>query len=100
MSTKQTFTADSIRARYAANIAFVAEEEPATTVSDFIDQLWTVSENFNMARFDTDEVDAAATYLNDAAGSTDENERAVLLKRAADNLVHVDNMADEYRDMC
>ncbi|MCX4792641.1 hypothetical protein OG369_43480 [Streptomyces sp. NBC_01221] len=92
-------TADTIRIRYAANIAFVAEEEPATTVSDFIDQLHTAAENFGMARFDTDELENAVTYLSDAASSTDETERAVLLKRAAENLAYVDDLADEYRLM-
>ncbi|MFD7615791.1 hypothetical protein [Streptomyces sp. NPDC059802] len=98
-TSTQPLTPATLIARYAEGIAFVAEEEPATTVSEFIDQLCTASHNFGMAGFDTDELDNAVTYLSDADGSTDENERAVLLKRAADNLVYVDDQADEYRDM-
>ncbi|MCX4792516.1 hypothetical protein OG369_42840 [Streptomyces sp. NBC_01221] len=99
-TSTQPLTIDTLIARYAEGIAFVADEPAATTVSDFIDQLGTAAENFDMARFDTDGVNAAATYLADANASTDDTERTVLLKRAADNLVFVDNLADEYRDMC
>ncbi|MEE1812607.1 hypothetical protein [Streptomyces sp. BE133] len=99
MTATKTITAESILADYADDIAFVAEEQPATTVSGFVDQLRTAIRNFGLARFDTEELEDAATYLNDADGSTDENERTVLLNRAAEYLKYVDDMADEYRLM-
>ncbi|MFF2411759.1 hypothetical protein [Streptomyces sp. NPDC058092] len=98
-TSTQPLTPANLISRYAAGIAFVAEEEPATTVSDFIDQLSTAAENFGMARFDTDELEGAVTYLTDFDSSTDETERAVLLNRAADLLAYVGDIADEYRDM-
>lgn len=99
MTATATVTVDTLIARYAADIAFVAEEQPATTVADFIDQLHTAIRNFGMARFDTDELENAATYLADADASTDDNERTVLLRKAADNLTYANDQADEYRDM-
>lgn len=99
MTTTAPVTTEDILTRYAADIAFVAERQPATTIEDFIDQLRTAIRNFNMARFDIDELEDAARYLTDADSSTDENERNVLLKRAADYLKYADDMADEYRLM-
>lgn len=99
MTATKTITAETLISRYANDIAFVADEPAATTLTGFIDQLRTAAQNFGMARFDTDELESAATYLNDADGNTDEAERTVLLQRAAKNLDGVTDMADEYRDM-
>ncbi|WP_326739122.1 hypothetical protein [Streptomyces sp. NBC_01022] len=92
-------TADALVARYAGVVAYVADEAAATTVPGFIDQLNTAIQNLDLARFDTDELENAAMYLADANDSVDETERTVLLKRAADNLAYIDDMAGEYRLM-
>ncbi|MFJ3184403.1 hypothetical protein ACIPJN_39240 [Streptomyces sp. NPDC086796] len=100
MTTTAPATAGSILADYAEGIAFVAEERPATTISDFVDQLCTAIHNFGMAGINgIEELEDAATYLNDADRATDDNERNVLLTRADKNLAYADDMVDEYRDM-
>ncbi|MEV3996722.1 hypothetical protein AB0K62_13730 [Streptomyces halstedii] len=68
--TTQTkpITADSLIAKYAAGIAFVAEEEPATTLHDFTYQVTVAAEHFEGAGINGgDELETAATYLVDAA---------------------------------
>lgn len=98
--TTATITADDIIRRHAAAIAYVAEEKPATTVTDFTYQLEVAVENFEGAGINGgDELRAGAQYLADADNSTDETERAVLLKRATDYLIRASDMRDEYRDM-
>lgn len=100
MTATKTVTVESLIARYAAGIAFVAEKQPATNVDDFTTHLRDSIRNFELAGINgTEELEAAATYLADAASSTDPTERAVLLKKAAKNLAYADDMADEYRDM-
>ncbi|MEU6016993.1 hypothetical protein ABZ826_23960 [Streptomyces sp. NPDC047515] len=101
MTTTAPATAESILARYAADIAFVAEEKPATTVSDFTYQVTVAAENFEAAGINGgDELAAGAQYLADGAGATDNAERSVLLGKAAEYLARANDMADEYRDMC
>ena len=92
-------TADKLLTRYAVGIAFVAEEKPATTISDFTDQLRTAAEQFERAGINgSDDLETAATYLDDANGNTDDTERTVLLNRAAKNLAYANDMVGEYRD--
>ncbi|MFJ2279247.1 hypothetical protein ACIOEZ_34425 [Streptomyces sp. NPDC087866] len=102
MTTTKIITAENLIADYATDIAFVAEEEPATTLADLAAQLYACGDPFEMAGFTDakEEADAAATYLTDAAASTDPTERAVLLKKAAERLPYVGDIASEYRDMC
>lgn len=96
-----TITADSLIAKYSADIAFVAEEQPATTVYDFTYQVTVAAEHFEGAGIDGgDELETGTQYLADAVASTDDTERAVLLGKAAEYLARADDMADEYRDMC
>lgn len=98
--TTTTITVESIIREYAADIAYVAEGETATTVVDFTYQLEVAVENFEGAGIDGgDELQAGAQYLADADGSTDETERTVLLRRAAEYLIRADDMASEYREM-
>ncbi|MGY5068396.1 hypothetical protein [Streptomyces griseus] len=100
MTKNMTITIASLIADYADGIAFVAEEQPATNVPDFTAQVRTAIRNFELAGINgTEELEDAATYLDDADTSTDDNERAVLLNRAAANLAYADDMVDEYRDM-
>lgn len=103
MPTKtKTITAESLLADYARDIAFVAEEEPATTLADLATQLYACGDPFEMAGFADaeEEARAAAAYLTDAAASTDPTEYAVLLKKAAERLPYIGDIASEYRDMC
>lgn len=100
MTATKTITAADLIARYADDVAFVADAVAATTVSDFTYQVTAATENFVTAGINgTEELEAGAQYLADAETSTDETERAVLLKRAAKNLDYAFDMADEYRDM-
>ncbi|QYA95322.1 hypothetical protein KZO11_17505 [Streptomyces anulatus] len=100
MTKSMTITIASLIADYADGIAFVAEEQPATNVPDFTAQVRNTIRNFELAGINgTEELEDAATYLDDADASTDDNERAVLLNRAAVNLAYADDMVDEYRDM-
>jgi hypothetical protein len=92
-------TAPSILAKYANDIAFVAEEQPATNLTDFATQLSTASSHMEDAGINNaEDLDTASTYLADAANlsGTDQD---VLLKQAADLLKDVSDMVDEYRDM-
>ncbi|MFJ7497851.1 hypothetical protein ACIQZB_43565 [Streptomyces sp. NPDC097727] len=100
MTAAAPVTAESILTCHAAGIAFVAEKPTATTISDFADQLREAVYNFDMAGINgTEELEDAATYLIDFDSSTDENERTVLLKKAADYLQYADDMAEEFRLM-
>ncbi|WP_097865792.1 hypothetical protein [Streptomyces sp. rh34] len=101
MTATKTLTADSLIAEYADDIAFAAEEEqPATTVDDFAAQLRDAIRNFERAGINGgDELENAATYLVDAATSTNPTEQAVFLKKAAKGLAYVDDMVSELRDM-
>ncbi|WP_405699111.1 hypothetical protein OG209_05315 [Streptomyces sp. NBC_01383] len=100
MTATKTVTADDLIARYADGIAFVAEETPATTVSDFTYQLEVAAENFEAAGINGgDELETGAQYLADGAGATDDTKRAVLLAQAAEYLARANDMADEYRLM-
>ncbi|WP_326768835.1 hypothetical protein OG978_33705 [Streptomyces sp. NBC_01591] len=100
MTTTTPVTAENILARYAADIAFVAEEQPATTIEDFIDQLQTVAERLDSAGIQgAEDLETAATYLTDAAGNTDDTKRTALLGRATKLLAYADDVVGEYRLM-
>ncbi|WP_103512929.1 hypothetical protein [Streptomyces sp. SM13] len=100
MPATKTLTVDSLIAQYADGIAFAAEEQPATTVDDFAAQVRDAVRTFELAGINgTDELEDAATYLVDAANSTDPAEQAVLLKKAAKGLAYADDMVSELRDM-
>ncbi|WP_327335890.1 hypothetical protein OG384_04450 [Streptomyces sp. NBC_01324] len=102
MTATKTITAVELIARYAADIAFVAEEKPATTLEDFNEQLSTAAHRLGKTWADiqgAEELDTAVTYLADAIYSTDDAERAVLVNRAASYLCDLDEVVAEYRDM-
>ncbi|MFJ3283296.1 hypothetical protein [Streptomyces halstedii] len=97
----EPITADSLIAKYATDIAFVAEEEPATTLHDFAYQVTVAAERFEGAGINGgDELETGAQYLVDAEYATDDNVRTVLFGKAAEYLARANDMADEYRDMC
>ncbi|MEU8623277.1 hypothetical protein [Streptomyces sp. NPDC048669] len=100
MTATQTITVDSLISRYGEGIAFVAEEEPATTVHDFTYQVTVAAEHFEGAGINGgDELEVGTQYLADGAGATDETTRAVFLAQAAEYLARANDMADEYRLM-
>ncbi|MFJ9988537.1 hypothetical protein ACIQUD_31770 [Streptomyces globisporus] len=100
MPATKTLTVESLIAEHADDIAFAAEEQPATTVDDFAAQLRDANRTFELAGINgVDELENAATYLVDAANSTDPTEQAVLLKKAAKSLAYADDMVSELRDM-
>lgn len=91
---------EHIITRYAEDIAFVAEERPATTLDAFIEQLRTAAHHLTVyARINgAEDLETAVTYLDDAISSTG-TERTVLLGQAMKYLKDADEMVDEYRLM-
>lgn len=99
-NTSTDITPESLVSRYAADIAFVAEEEPATTLLDFIEQLTLAAERLEDGGcVGAEDIGPAATYLTDAHHAQPGPEQQVLLKKAAERLGLVDDAVDEYRDM-
>ncbi|WP_098899401.1 hypothetical protein [Streptomyces sp. st77] len=95
-------TAEQLIAKHAVDIAFVAEQDPATTLEDFNEQLDTAAERLGPTWADingAEELPVAVTYLADAIQSTDDAERAVLVNRAASYLTDVSDVVEEYRGM-
>ncbi|MCX4605462.1 hypothetical protein OG402_33895 [Streptomyces anulatus] len=100
MPATKTVTVESLIAEHADGIAFAEEGQPATTVDDFATQLRDAARTFDLAGINGgDELENAATYLVDAANSTDPAERALFLKKAAKGLAYADDMVSELRDM-
>lgn len=91
---------EHIITRYADDIAFVAEERPATTLDAFIEQLRTAAHRLTVyARINgAEDLETAVTYLDDAIRSTG-TERTVLLGQAMKYLKDAGEMVDEYRLM-
>ncbi len=102
MSTKtNTITFESLIAHHADDIAFVAEEAPASEISDFISQLDIAVERMEDVGITLVEEagPAAVAYLTDAQRAETALERQLLLKKARHHLRLVGDAADEYRDM-
>ncbi|MFD9443392.1 hypothetical protein [Streptomyces sp. NPDC060001] len=92
-------TVDKLLSWYADDIAFVADQKPADTLADFIGQIGTAGGRMEEVGINNaEDLDTAATYLNDAANLTG-NDQAVLLKQASDLLSDLTDMVGEYRDM-
>lgn len=95
-----TITADDIIKRYANDIAFVAEEEPATDLGELINQLYTASRRFGEGGISGyEDVETAAIHLDEAHWSDDETARGVFLTRADELLADVWDMTEDYRLM-
>ena len=88
---------EKLIARYAADVAFVVEERPATTLGGFAEQLAAAAERLEAARLDEGDVSMAAVYLADAAETGSDVERGLLVKRAARLLKGVDDALSDYR---
>jgi hypothetical protein len=95
-----TITVTDIISRYADDIAYVAEKDPATDIDTFLDQLDTAARNFGMAGItDHEDLETASTHLDEALNSDDETARGVFLRRADELLAPVRDMTEEYRGM-
>jgi hypothetical protein len=92
--------APAILAPYVDDIAFAAEEKPAATPQEFVEQLQTAAINLgHFARINgAEDLEAAATYLSDAITSKGAKRKA-LLNQAVEYLVNTADMVDEYRLM-
>jgi hypothetical protein len=99
--TTQTTTTDTILARYADDIAFVAEEKPATTLADFVNQMEIAADHLAGAGIQgASDLDAAAAALGAANSNlTDDGKRTWLINSAAAFLANTTDMVDEYRLM-
>lgn len=101
-TTTQPVTAEDLLAQYTADIGYVAEAEtPAGTLTMFAHHLDTAASNFDLAGINGHEdIQTAASYINEAAASDDAVERGVFLRKA-DRLLSpiVSDMTQEYREM-
>jgi hypothetical protein len=94
-----TITPKLLISWYADDIAFAAEEPPATTLEAFAAQVGAAGSRMeDVGINNAEDLDTASTYLADAANASGVDQ-AVLLKRAADLLNGLSDMVDEYRDM-
>ncbi|MFB7548570.1 hypothetical protein [Streptomyces sp. NPDC056154] len=99
MTTTAPATADTILTRYADDIAFVAEEQPATTLADLAEQVSTAGERLAEAHINgAEDLETAANALR-AVEDTPQESRHVFLQHAAHHLRHTADMVDEYRLM-
>ncbi|MEU6990350.1 hypothetical protein ABZ953_06765 [Streptomyces sp. NPDC046465] len=82
------------------DIAFVAEEKPATTPQELVGQLQTAAHRlgYNAGINGAEDLETAAAYLSDAVTSTG-SKRQVLLDQAVEYLVNTADMVDEHRLM-
>lgn len=97
----ETVTGEDLLTRYADDIGYVAEaESPADALDVLAHHLETAATNFDMAGINGHEdVQTVAGYINEAAVSDDDTERAVFLRKADKLLKRVWEMTQEYREM-
>lgn len=101
--TTTTITADTIISSYADDIAFVAEEPPATDLGAFIDQLYTAARRFSEGGINGyEDVEEAAVHLSASCRDdvvNDDTARDVFLRQADELLEDVWDMTQDYRAM-
>lgn len=99
MTKTKELTVESLIAEHAEDIAFAAEQDPATTLDDFVGQLQTAARYLG-PRFaainGAEDLDTAATYL---ANLEDADEKRALLKKVGKLLGNAWEMVEEYREM-
>ncbi|MBD0743569.1 hypothetical protein [Streptomyces sp. CBMA152] len=97
--TTATITADDLVRRYAEDIAYVAEQAPATDLDALVGQLDSAARNFDIAGINGHEdLETAGTLLGEAINA-DGIERGVFLRKADELLTPLWDMTSEYRDM-
>ncbi len=95
-----TITETDLIRRYADDIAYVAEEDPAANLDTFISQLRTASRRFEISRTDgCTELDAAVIHLDEAQVTFGDADRSALYNQASRMLYHLGDMTQEYREM-
>ncbi|MFB6999319.1 hypothetical protein ACFCXF_14740 [Streptomyces virginiae] len=97
--TATVLTAETLIRRYADDLAYVAQESPATDLVALISQLDTAAPRYEAAGINGHEdLETASSYLDEALNSTDETSRDVFLRRA-DELLRplVGDMTQECR---
>lgn len=99
--TTATITTEDIIKRYAGDIAFVAEEKPATDLVALIDQLYTAARRYSEGGINGyEDVETAAVHLAEAIrDGADDDTRNVFLGRADELLDNVWDMTADYRCM-
>ncbi|MEV7675872.1 hypothetical protein [Streptomyces sp. NPDC088752] len=97
--TSTVITTDTLIHRYAADLAYVTHQLPATDLATFISQLDTAAGRYEEAGINGHEdLETASSYLDEALNSPDETTRNVLMRRAHELLRPlVWNMTREYR---
>lgn len=92
--------APSVLAPYVNDIAYAAEQPPATTPEAFLDQLEKAAYNLHtLAGINgAEDLQTAATYLSDALQSTG-SRRRTLTGHAVRHLTNTADIVDEYRGM-
>ncbi|MFF1511858.1 hypothetical protein [Streptomyces sp. NPDC058326] len=97
--TATVLTAETLIRRYADDIAYVAQQPPATDLAAFISQLDTAAPRYEAAGINGHEdLETASSYLDEALNSTDDTARNVFLNRAHELLRPlVWDMTQEYR---
>ncbi|NGN63140.1 hypothetical protein G5C51_04360 [Streptomyces sp. A7024] len=82
--------------RYAKEVAFVAEEAPATTLDEIAAQAETAADNLTAVGIDGGDLYAGAVYLADV-DAVEEPDRPVLARLADKHLSNGLDAIDEYR---
>ncbi|MDV5143224.1 hypothetical protein R1T08_02585 [Streptomyces sp. SBC-4] len=97
--TATVLTAETLTSRYAADIAYVTQQPPATDLAALISQLDTAAPRYEAAGITGHEdLETASSHLDEALNSTDETSRNVFLRRAHELLRPlVGDMTQEYR---
>ncbi|SEE61661.1 hypothetical protein [Streptomyces sp. TLI_105] len=97
--TATVITAETLISRYADDIAYVAQQPPATDLVVLISQLDTATPRYETAGINgSEDLETASSHLDEALNSTDETSRNVFLRRAHDLLRPlVWDMTQEYR---
>ncbi|GGY82849.1 hypothetical protein GCM10010363_74400 [Streptomyces omiyaensis] len=96
--TATVLTAETLISRYVDDIAYVAQQPPATDLAAFISQLDTAAPRYEAAGINGHEdLETASSYLDEALRATG-TDRDVFLRRAHDLLRPlVSDMTQEYR---
>lgn len=96
-----TITADDSIRHYADDLAFVAEEAPATDLTALTGHAGTAARNFSLAGINGHEdVQTAASWFHEASLAADDTERGIFLRKADELLYPILwDMTQEYRLM-
>lgn len=94
----QILSPRTLLASYTADIAFVAEEQPATSLAVLAEQVATAVDRLRDVGLDGEDLACAGVYLRDAHRS-DGSERRVLLENADRHMRVGCEQVNDYRLM-